>query len=110
MLKAVAVLPAGKLPAGAERAGNAILAHDERHLRRKAITLSDGGKVLVDLPEPVMLSAGDSLVLEDGRHVMVAAAVEDCSRSSRATRCISANSPGISATAISLRPSSLSES
>lgn len=77
MLKAVAVLPAGKLSVGAQPAGTAVLAHDERHLRRKAITLSDGSRILVDLPEPVMLSAGDSLVLEDGRHVLIAAAVED---------------------------------
>ncbi|MGL4591498.1 MAG: urease accessory protein UreE, partial [Aestuariivirga sp.] len=65
MLKAVAVLPAGKRATVVETAGTAVLAHDERHLRRKAITLSDGGRILVDLPEPVMLSAGDGLVLED---------------------------------------------
>ncbi len=77
MLKAVALLPAGKRATDAETAGTAVLAHDERHLRRKAITLSDGSRILVDLPEPVMLSAGDGLVLEDGRHVAIAAAVED---------------------------------
>jgi urease accessory protein len=54
-----------------------LLPHDERHLRRKVIGLPDGGGVLVDLPEAVMLRAGDELVLEDGGVVTVAAATED---------------------------------
>ena len=58
-------------------AGTATLPHDERHLRRRAIELADGGKVLVDLPEPVMLGHGDRLVLEDGRHVEIIAAEEE---------------------------------
>lgn len=53
------------------------LPHDERHLRRKVLQLSGGGKVMVDLPEPVMLAAGDRLVLDDGREVAIAAAPED---------------------------------
>lgn len=53
------------------------LAHDERHLRRKAITLDGGERVLVDLPDPVTLEHGDRLMLEDGRHVEVAAAEEE---------------------------------
>jgi urease accessory protein len=55
----------------------AVLAHDERHLRRKVVALIDGSRVLVDLPEPVALAAGDALVLEDGRLVTIAAADED---------------------------------
>ncbi|TPK89692.1 urease accessory protein UreE [Mesorhizobium sp. B2-4-17] len=58
-------------------AGRAVLAHDERHLRRRAIELADGSKVLVDLPEPVALNDGDRLVLEDGRHIEIAAAPEE---------------------------------
>ncbi len=58
-------------------AGTATLPHDERHLRRRAIELADGGKVLVDLPEPVMLGDGDRLVLEDGRQIEIAAAEEE---------------------------------
>lgn len=74
--RAVSVLSAGNagttLPLG-----RAILAHDERHLRRRAIELADGSKVLVDLPEPVALNDGDRLVLEDGGHVAIVAAPEE---------------------------------
>lgn len=55
----------------------AVLAHDQRHLRRKVISLASGARVLVDLPEPVHLAHGDRLVLENGRHVEVVAAAED---------------------------------
>ncbi|MFA6155233.1 urease accessory protein UreE [Mesorhizobium sp.] len=74
--RAVSVLPAGDAKAEAPY-GRAVLPHDERHLRRRAIELSDGGKVLVDLPEPVALNDGDRLVLEDGRHIEITAAPED---------------------------------
>ncbi|MER8463066.1 urease accessory protein UreE [Mesorhizobium sp. M1396] len=57
--------------------GQAVLAHDERHLRRRAIELADGSKVLVDLPEPVALNDGDRLVLEDGGHIEIIAAPEE---------------------------------
>jgi urease accessory protein len=60
-----------------EIAGRAVLPHDERHLRRRAIELADGGKVLVDLPEAVTLGDGDRLVLEDGRHIEIIAAPEE---------------------------------
>lgn len=74
--RAVSVLTAGNagttLPSG-----RAILAHDERHLRRRAIELADGSKVLVDLPEPVALNDGDRLVLEDGGHIVIIAAPEE---------------------------------
>jgi urease accessory protein len=49
----------------------------ERHLRRKLITLSGRGEVLVDFPLAVRLEGGDCLVLEDGRLVEVVAATED---------------------------------
>ncbi|QDZ00148.1 urease accessory protein UreE [Nitratireductor mangrovi] len=55
----------------------AVLAHDERHLRRKAVSLAHGDKVLVDFAEPVALEAHDVLVLEDGRHAEIIAAEED---------------------------------
>lgn len=54
-----------------------VLAHEQRHLRRKLLTLQHGEEVLVDLPEPVMLEHGDMLVLEDGRAVEIIAAGED---------------------------------
>ena len=54
-----------------------VLAHDERHLRRKVLTLQHGDQLLVDFPEPVMLSHGDRLLLEDGRQAEVIAAEED---------------------------------
>ncbi|MBA1139893.1 urease accessory protein UreE [Mesorhizobium neociceri] len=74
--RAVSVLPAGN--AGTTPpSGRAILPHDERHLRRRAIELADGSKVLVDLPEPVTLNDGDRLVLEDGGHIEIIAAAEE---------------------------------
>ncbi len=50
---------------------------DERHLRRKVITLVHGDRVLVDLPEPLVLEDRDVLVLEDGRHAEIIAADEE---------------------------------
>jgi urease accessory protein len=74
--RAVSVVRAGEAGTTAP-SGRTVLAHDERHLRRRAIELSDGSKVLVDLPEPVALNDGDRLVLEDGRHVEIVAAPEE---------------------------------
>lgn len=76
MLRAVAIRRAGELPAS-EPFDIAVLAQDERHLRRRAITLKSGAKVLADFPEPIVLGDGDELVLEDGRHVGVVAAEEE---------------------------------
>ncbi len=73
--RAVSVVPAAG--ATGSIAGRAVLAHDERHLRRRAIELADGGKVLVDLLEPVTLNDGDRLVLEDGRQIEIGAAPEE---------------------------------
>ncbi len=53
-----------------------VLAHDERVLRRKLITLRHGEEVLVDLPQTVAFETGDVLVLEDGRVVEVVAGEE----------------------------------
>ena len=73
--RAVSVAPAGSTKGAPS--GRAVLPHDERHLRRRALELADGGKVLVDLPEPVMLADGDRLVLEDGRQIEIVAAPEE---------------------------------
>ena len=56
--------------------GRVVLAHDERVLRRKLLTLEGGGSVLVDLPHTVAFETGDVLVLEDGRVVEVIAGAE----------------------------------
>jgi urease accessory protein len=53
-----------------------VLAHDERHLRRKVLTLQKGEQVLVDLPEAVLFGDRDVLVLEDGRLAEIIAADE----------------------------------
>jgi urease accessory protein len=74
--RAVSVVPAGKAGSIAP-SGSASLAHDERHLRRRVIELADGGKVLVDLPEPVALNHGDRLVLEGGDQIEIIAASEE---------------------------------
>lgn len=55
----------------------AVLAHDERHIRRRAVELVHGDRVLVDLPEPVVLETGDVLVLDDGRHAEIIAGEEE---------------------------------
>ena len=77
--RAVSVAPAGNTSGAV--AGKAVLPHDERHLRRRAIELTEGtvegDKVLVDLLEPVTLNDGDRLVLEDGRQIEIAAAPEE---------------------------------
>ncbi|WFP63443.1 urease accessory protein UreE [Mesorhizobium sp. WSM4904] len=74
--RAVSVVPAREAGAAVVY-DKAVLAHDERHLRRRAIETAGGGKVLVDLPEPVALNNGDRLVLEDGRQLEIVAAPEE---------------------------------
>lgn len=54
-----------------------VLAHDERHLRRRVLALQGGEKVLVDFLEPMHLEDGDRLLLEDGRAVEIVAADEE---------------------------------
>lgn len=77
MLRAVAVRRASEVAAeDLVPLGRAVLPHDERHLRRRAIELVDGRKVLVDLAEPVVLETKDHLVLEGGGEVVVVAADE----------------------------------
>ncbi len=53
-----------------------VLAHDERHLRRKLLHLKTGEMVMLDLKEAIMLADGDVLVLDDGGLVGVVAAPE----------------------------------
>ncbi|MBA8877140.1 urease accessory protein UreE [Phyllobacterium myrsinacearum] len=53
-----------------------VLAHDERHLRRKVLTLQKGEQILIDLPDPIAFTHGDVLILEDGRMAEVIAAEE----------------------------------
>ena len=55
----------------------AVLTSEERHVRRKVITLFHGDKVLVDFPEAIVLCHQDVLVLDDGRHAEVIAAEEE---------------------------------
>lgn len=56
--------------------GVVILAHDERHLRRKLLHLKNDDMVMLDLKEPVMLAHGDRLLLDNGECVEVIAADE----------------------------------
>lgn len=53
-----------------------VLDADERHIRRKRITLQHGDEVLVDFEKPAKLEHGDLLVLDDGRVAEVIAAEE----------------------------------
>jgi len=80
MLRAPHLIRAEAVRADAQRQlpfDLAVLAHDERHIRRRAVELVHGDRVLVDLPEPVVLETGDVLVLDDGRHAEIVAAEEE---------------------------------
>lgn len=59
-----------------EAAHKLTLDAQDRHIRRKRITLNDGTSVLVDLEKAVQLADGDCLVLETGALVEVVAARE----------------------------------
>lgn len=74
MLRAISHLSAGTYEG--TPVGTVVLAHDERHLRRKLLTLSNGSEVLVDFAKAVALDDGDALVLEDGGLVRISAAPE----------------------------------
>lgn len=78
MLRVIAVQHESNEPdqAPAVSLGTIVLAHDERHLRRRTLTLLNGAKVLLDFPEPVVLASGDRLLLEDGTAVDIEAAEE----------------------------------
>lgn len=73
--RAVSVVRSGDSP-GIVGFDLAVLAHDERRIRRRMIALVHGDTVLVDFKEPVTLQHGDMLRLEDGRHVDIVAAEE----------------------------------
>ncbi|PWK70606.1 urease accessory protein UreE [Aminobacter sp. AP02] len=80
MLRATNFIRAEAVKADAQRPlpfDLAVLAHDERHIRRRAIELVHGDRVLVDLPESVVLETGDVLVLDDGRHAEIFAGEEE---------------------------------
>ncbi|MGA2044553.1 MAG: urease accessory protein UreE [Roseiarcus sp.] len=74
MIHAHSVHPAGAW--SGEPADSVVLDYDERYRRRIAMTGVRGLAFLLDLPEAVMLRAGDGLTLEDGRIVEVVAAPE----------------------------------
>jgi urease accessory protein len=78
MLKAIAVedgsIDPGWLPP--KSVGTLVLSYDERHVRRRALTLPGGDRILLDLPEPVVLASGARLLLEDGTVVHIQAAEE----------------------------------
>lgn len=59
-----------------EPADRAVLAYDDRYLRRKMLVCEGGVGFLVDLPDAVSLGHRDRLILDDGRHVEVIAAPE----------------------------------
>ena len=75
--RAGAVLREEQVDTGVEAAGTITIAHDDRHLRRKALTLSTDERIFVDLPEPVTLETGDRLLLDDGRQAEIIAAEEE---------------------------------
>ncbi len=78
MRKVIAIRPGSELSRDKSMTvtGRLSLAHDGRHLRRKAVELTDGSRIFLDLPQAVVLRSGDALVLEDGALVLVEAANE----------------------------------
>ncbi|HEY0315796.1 MAG TPA: urease accessory protein UreE [Sphingomonas sp.] len=74
-LRVVAILPRGQwFAAGA--VDRVLLDHDARHRRRFSHRTEAGARVLIDLPQAVVLGDGDGLRLENGRTIAVAAAPE----------------------------------
>jgi urease accessory protein len=74
MIRATGVIGQHHFTAAA--ADTVVLAFDDRHRRRMAMTGTRGLEFLLDLPEAVALRGGDALVLDDGRMVEVVAAPE----------------------------------
>jgi len=75
MQRATMILAAGAWPE-AEARDRVTLGYDDRHRRRMRLVADGGLELLLDLPEAVVLRAGDALKLEDGTLVAVAAAEE----------------------------------
>ena len=75
MLRATEVKTAGHWPDGLQR-DRITLTFDDRHRRRIRLVADGGLAFLLDLPETVVLQAGDGLALEDGAFVKVEAAME----------------------------------
>lgn len=74
MRRATSVIRAGQ---GADApAATVTLAFADRHRRRIRLTDDTGEPFLLDLPDATRLGHGDDLVLEDGGHIRIAAAVE----------------------------------
>jgi urease accessory protein len=74
MPRAISHLHAGQFDA--KPSDTIMLAHDERHLRRKLLKSTNGTEILVDFPHAVALDHGDVLMLDDDRLVQVVAADE----------------------------------
>lgn len=53
-----------------------VLAHDQRHVRRKLLHMQHDDVVMLDLKEPVQLAHGDLLLTETGETIEVIAAEE----------------------------------
>lgn len=75
MSKAIAFQRAGAFKSAP--IGTITLDHDERHLRRKMLTMDAGGTVLIDLKSTVALGDGDALELENGDLIKIIAAPEN---------------------------------
>jgi urease accessory protein len=79
MRKVVSLLPASRNKndnLNAPSQMTIILRHDERHLRRRTITLSNGNNVLIDFASPVVLQKGDILLLDNGERIEIGMADE----------------------------------
>lgn len=74
MLRVTAHVPAAK--AKGVPFDTITLAHDERRLRRKLLTLPKAGEIYLDFADTITLDHGDRLVLEDGRLIAIQAANE----------------------------------
>jgi urease accessory protein len=62
-------------PLGDEPFGIVVLDADERHIRRKRITLANGEDILVDFEKPVHLEQGDLLVLDPPNRSAIASSM-----------------------------------
>ncbi len=76
MLRATSVVRKAAVKAD-KITGTVVLTHEDRQRRRVMLTMVDSAEFLLDLDKATDLNDGDALKLEDGRLVMVHAAVQE---------------------------------
>ncbi len=79
MIRATSIIHNKKNPADTP-ADTVVLSYVDRYRRRIALSGENGLEFLLDLPKVIELRDGDDLLLDDGRHIRVRAALEPLMR------------------------------